>query len=585
MAQKQEKEQQALLARDIRHTPARPESVSAGIVLVAALAYIFCLLISITPLQRLHSTIHFAQVKTNRLLTIWGSWLPTDLHLAKNAATSRHSTSVLELIVLIALIFVIYGLCALLLQRQPASNKYTLTFWLIALAVIASGLILVLAPVLVSPVIFTYADYGLSIAAFHANPYFVPPTAHPANPLLAFDNWRSSTAADGPLWLVVCAFVAKVATAHPLRYLLAFRLLGLAIHLVNFTLIAAILRNLGRSPRVVATGMLLYAWNPLILIALCLNGYNDSLVLTFLLLGTLLGIQAEQARHNSFLRPGSYLPPLISFTLAALIQPLVAPLAVLFLLLLARKAYTITSDFPDSTGRGQRPLAIIISGVAVSGLVVLALYGPFWIGHSIPAILSSFRSAPPTQLAQGSIFAALQQWGAVHGRLGGFLALLSQHRAWDALSVVVVIVGLVSGGGSLWHAPTMRNLALIALAILTVVLLVTPWFQPSYLVWLVGIAVILLSPDWERLKSGLVAFALIITISALLVYLFNSYQPSTSWILLTPLLIFGPPVLAFLITLFLKDTLFLAELWNGGVHEGAPPPVEKVDIEGSEKSG
>jgi hypothetical protein len=583
MAQKREKEQPELATKVIQQSPAQPGSASIGVVPVAALVYIFCLLISITPLQRLHSTLHFSQVKTNPLLTIWGSWLPANLHLAKNAATSQHSTSILELILLMALIFVIYGLSALLLQRQPARSKSTLTFWLIALAVIPLGLILILAPVLVSPAIFTYADYGLSIAAFHANPYFVPPTAHPENPLIAFDIWRSSTAADGPVWLVFCAFVAKVATVHPLRYLLAFRLFGLAIHLINIVLVAAILRKLGRSPRMVATGMLLYAWNPLILLETSLNGYNDSLVLTFLLLGMLLGIQTEQAQPSSFLRPTSYLPPLISFTLAALIQPLVAPVAVLFLLLLACKAYTITSDFSATPERRQRPLAITISGILVSSLVVLALYGPFWIGHSVPAILASLRSAPPTQFAQGSILAALQQWNTAHGRPIGFAALLSQHNTWDALSGVIIIVGLLIGALSLWRVPTMRNLVLIALAILTTLLLITPWFQPSYLIWTLGMAVVLLPANWERLKSGLVAFSLAASISALLVYLFNGYQPSSNGILLTPLLIFGLPALAFLIAFFLKDTFFLAELWNGKVHEAASLSVEEIDIEESRK--
>ena len=577
MAQQQGNEQQPVPESERAPTPARHRSAAVGVVVAAALAYICCLLISITPLQRLHGTIHFAQVQTNRLLTIWGSWLPANLHLTKNAA--RQSTGTFELILLLALIFIIYGLAAFLLQRQPASSKNPLVFRLILLAVIPMGLIFVLAPALLSPDIFTYADYGLIISAYHANPYFVMPTAHPENPLIAFDIWRSSTAASGPVWLVVCAFVAKFATAHPLRYILAFRLLGLAFHLINIVLVAAILGKLGRSPRTVVVGALLYAWNPLILMETCLNGHNDALVLTFLLLGTLLGMQAE---HNQFLRPTSYLPPLIAFTLAALIQPLVTPIIILFLLLLASRAFS-AANLPDAPTNRYPPLALPLSGMLVSALVALALYGPFWIGHSVQEIIVSFRSAPPAQFAQGSILATLQQWNAAHGKPDGFAAILSQHGTWDVLSAVVVISGLLAGGFSLRRAATMRMLILIALSILLAVLLITPWFQPSYLIWLVGMAVILLPIIYERLSWGLIAFSLTASVSALLVYLFDSYQPSGSWIILTPLLIFGPPILAFLIAFFLKDTFFLAELWNGKAPENTPLPIEDIDIESSKK--
>jgi hypothetical protein len=583
MSQDRGKEQQELPVQVIEQAPAQTQRAPIGAVAVSALAYILCLLISITPLQRLAGTIHFAQVKTNRLLTVWGSWLPVDLHMAKDSITSRHSTSVLELILLVALMFVIYGLCALLLRHQPANGKNTVILGLIVLAVIPMGLIFVLAPALISQDIFTYADYGLMIAAYHANPYFVTPTAHPENPLIAFDIWRSSTAASGPVWLVVCTFVAKVATAHPLRYILAFRLLGLAIHVMNIVLVAAILRKLGLSARVAAVGTLLYAWNPLILMAACLNGHNDALVLTFLLLGILLGIQAEQ---NDFLLPNSYLPPLIAFTLAALVQPLVAPIVVLFLILLACKAFSPTiSDFSGTPPPAPRrmPLAITLSGILVSGLVVLALYGPFWLGHSVQEIIASFRSVPPAQLAQGSILAAIQQWNAAYSRPTGIVAVLSQRGVWDVLSGVVIISGLLIGGFFLWRAPTMRTLVLIALATLSAVLIITPWFQLSYLVWLVGLAVVLLPVTYKRLSWALMAFSLAASISALLVYLFNGYQPSGSWIILTPLLIFGPPVLAFLLAFFLKDTFFLAELWNGRLDEGIPLPVKDVDLEGRKK--
>src|SRR6202030_230716 len=104
---------------------------------------------------------------------------------------------------------------------------------------------------------------------------------------------------------------------------------------------------------------------------------------------------------------------------------------------------------------------------------------------------------------------------------------------------------------SLRRVPTIHMLVLASLGTFAVLLVVTPWFQPSYLVWLIGLAMIGLpmsglSITSERLSSALVAFSLTATVSAYLVYLLNDYQPTGSWIILTPLLIFGPPILAFL---------------------------------------
>ena len=360
MAQNLGEEQQEQAEQAIGHAPVAAKRASSGALIAGGMAYLLCLLLSITPLQRLAGTTHFAQVKTNHLLTIWSSWLPANLHLTNDVSNARRNSSILELLVLIALAFAISALCAWRMRRQPAGRQTRSILLLIVAVTVLAGLIFVLAPALLSQIIFSYADYGRDSITYHINPYFFAPTTNPGNPLIAFDPWRNATAAAGPAWIVICSFVAKAGSIHPLRYILAFRLLGLAMHLLNILLLVAILRKLGRSPRVVATAALLYAWNPLILIENCLNGYNDVFVLSFILLGIFLSILAEE---SNFLAPTNYLPPLIAFTLAALIQPIVAPIIVLFLILLACKAFHAT--VATSTTKPSfwlKPLAITLLG-------------------------------------------------------------------------------------------------------------------------------------------------------------------------------------------------------------------------------
>ena len=558
--------------------------------LVGVLAYLLCLLLTITPLQRIAGSVHFAQVHITRLLTIWSAWLPANLHLAKDPATARQSTGTLELGVLLALAFVCYGYCAWQVQRQPGASPTRTMLRLIVLGTVLAGLIFILAPALLSQRIFAFADYGHSILTYHINPYFSPPTTHPENPLIAYDIWRDTTAASGPLWLTICSFIAQVGGEHPLRYIVAFRLLGLIMHLLNIFLVIAILRKWGRSSRLVALGALLYGWNPLIIVETCLNGYNDTFVLTFILLGIFLSVQGEQREQEergSFLSPVYYLPPLIAFTLAALCQLIVWPLIVFFLLLLACKAFHAAAAGSTPSEKAvhlRESLAILLSGILVSVVVILALYGPFWRSHSLADIVNSLRASPTAQLASGSILAAIQQSLTANGTSTAS-NVLSQRGTWDALGTGVSVIGLLLGGFFLWRRPTTRRLALAALGTFAALLLVTPWFQPSYLIWLVGIAMICLPTTYKRLGWGLIAFALIASVSAYLVFLVNGYQPAGIWIVLTPLLIFAPPVLAFLVGFFLKDTFFLAEFWKGPANEQPALPIKdaKAD-EGQEEA-
>ncbi len=176
--------------------------------------------------------------------------------------------------------------------------------------------------------IFVYAGYGRLIVAHHANPYFTAPRAFPHDPLTPLDDWPRAIAAYGPVWLTICASFALVLGTHPLRYIIAFRLLGLFAHLLNTLLIYKILQKMGRSPRTVAIGTLLYAWNPLALMESAMGGHNDTVMITFILWGILLYVRGER---RGLTRPGSYLPPIIAFTLAALIKFTCGPLIIFFL--------------------------------------------------------------------------------------------------------------------------------------------------------------------------------------------------------------------------------------------------------------
>src|SRR5262249_9529563 len=148
------------------------------------------------------------------------------------------------------------------------------------------GLTLVLLPALPSDDVFSYILYGRIAAIHHANPLIVTPSAFPNDPFLRLVFWQGTRSVYGPAWLLLSQVVTLLADAlggSLAGYVLLYKMLGLAAHLVNALLIWLIAGRLAPRRQLVAT--LFYAWNPLCLLEFSGSAHNDAIMLTFLLLG------------------------------------------------------------------------------------------------------------------------------------------------------------------------------------------------------------------------------------------------------------------------------------------------------------
>ncbi len=455
-----------------------------------------------------------------------------------------------------AVAFVIYGLSALFLHRQrwaTASNNST-TLFVIGIGAAVAGLFMLFSPSLLSHDIFVYAGYGRLMITYHANPYFVPPSAFPHELTNPFNDWSHYTSAYGPVWLVVSAIGELFSGTHPLRYIIFFRVLGLAAHLINILLVATILRKMGRSPRTVMLGTQLYAWNPLAMLESSQSGHIDIFMITFILLGILFAVRAEK-RGFSDLR--GYLLPIVAFTLAALVKFTAAPLVVLFILTLAfytlRPAGSTLLKLRESLAQHWKPaLATVISASVISGIVVLIFYGPFFIGHSLHAIISSFTSPPSSRSAHKSLLDGVYQWSLrhplpAHSLSQRLVALLNSHTLWTGINVVTLAIAMVIGAIWLWKTPTTRTFILASILALGAFLMVAPWFLPWYVTWLVALAAVCLPVIYDRKARALLAFSLTFSASAFILYLYNGNAPAGVWNPLACLLTYGPPLIAFII--------------------------------------
>jgi hypothetical protein len=235
------------------------------VMIACSLAFVITFLVMVAPLSRLSGVSITSQMPLRKLIARAGFWLPRDLHLDPNLHNSQSGTNIVEFLLLIAVAFIIYGLCALFISLWAPENKNNRTLLLVWLSTLVAGLLLLLVSASVSHDVFIYAGYGRLMVVYHANPYFVPPDTFPHDPTYPLNGWTYSTSAYGPIWLLVCALSELFSGVDPLRYVIFFCVLGLIAHLINTLLVMNILRTMGRSQRAVVLGTMLYAWNPLVL--------------------------------------------------------------------------------------------------------------------------------------------------------------------------------------------------------------------------------------------------------------------------------------------------------------------------------
>ncbi len=523
------------------------------LVAFCTLAYVLCIALSVGPLR------HLAPVRmtsgASTLLDHISTALPIDLGLASVPSISRQETGYLETMLLLALGFTAYGLCAVCLCRRREPTRQAAFLAWIGLGAGAGGAIYLFAPGLLSQDLYSYASYGHLLVAYHANPYFVPASAYPHDPLYPYIFWKTVVPLYGPVWIGVCALLSAIAGADHVAVVLAFRAFALVMHLLNMLLVAAVLQTRGQSPRTVALGTQLYGWNPLVLLESSLNGHVDVFMLTFLLLGLLLRARAERA---GVARWGGMVAPLLPLTLAALVKYIALP-AVALALFLAWRTVLTGPSLPAPAGRASRrprwgpALRTLLCGTALCGGTVAAFYGPFLRAHSFNEAVGIYAAQPSTTGAFNSLLFTIRVWNKTR-LLPASLTPLREHTLWTLGTLAAMLVALVGGALWVWRDPTTRTLALAALGTWGAFLVGSPWFFPWYLTALVGLVAVSLPVGADRLGRALAAFALTFSASSFLVYystvvgwlLLSATPPRTDWTLLMSGATLGAPLLAFL---------------------------------------
>src|SRR5207249_2603411 len=92
---------------------------------------------------------------------------------------------------------------------------------------------------------------------------------------------------------------------------------------------------------------------------------------------------------------------------------------------------------------GAALLRVLVADV-VCGLMVLVLYLPFWLGHSVASIRHTFTSPPSAKFAENSLLRAVSEWVKLHGLPARdswaytLVSLLGRHDVWSNINMVVL---------------------------------------------------------------------------------------------------------------------------------------------------
>lgn len=384
------------------------------------------------------------------------------------------------------------------------------------------GISLALTPVpfnAMSHDMLAYGLYGRMVVIYHVNPYvmtlqhFTQDMLHQATTVAP--GASSGTAPYGPVWLDLSLLVALFAHESVANILLGFRALGLVVHVVNAILIWHVLTRV--KPELRLSGMVLYAWNPAVLLLSVFVMHQEVVVVLFLLLAIV------------FLLRKSPLMAWIFALLAVLTNPFVLLVLPLFLIMCVRQS---------SKMRFLRLVSWWL-GFWIATILMLALaYIPYWQDMGLHGLVANLLPLFWQRVGINSLDSALL---ALPMQLPASVTwvLLPQHWALIALGLVGCFLLF-----ALWFANTVELLTWCACWLF----LLLAFLMPVYWPWLI---IVPLALALCAARNGTIDLAVLFSLGALLGYYCWLMQPVWSG---QALVAVGMPVLLWGWTLFFAST-------------------------------
>lgn len=335
------------------------------------------------------------------------------------------------------------------------------TAWVI---VISAGLLFALTLLLIAPFdaadIYDNIGHGRVLGVYGANPFQETISDYPQDPFYAYAGWKRTTSAYGPIWEILAGYVARFSGDKIITNVLTFKLLPGFFHIICVVIIWFFLRQ--TQPEFALAGVLLIAWNPVVLYETWGNGHND-MAMTVWILAAIW-----------FLNLRRYSLSILALTIGMLIKfiPLLLIPAALAVVWQSKGISHVKRLFFSRTA-----LAVIAT--------VLLAYFPFWKGQNL---LGLKRHA---HLFTTSIPAVIYK--ALRPTLGtDRAAYLVTIGSLGILGIFVLYHALQQSSSAPEKHFLMKGFNILAFYLMVACL----WFQQWYGLWLISLAPLL--PDHKR---------------------------------------------------------------------------------------
>jgi hypothetical protein len=375
--------------------------------------------------------------------------------------------------------------------------------WMIVIwGALASGLALLFVYPLGSTDIFDYIVHGRMVGIYGANPFVQTGYDFPRDLFFPYMGWPGASSAYGPVWEIMAGITARLAGNGIIANVLAFKALNGLFLAGSIGMVAAILRRMRSAERAgdgdglggpahdnVLAGVLLLAWNPIVLYETLANGHNDIVMMFWVL------VAAWMLLNRRF-----------TLTMLALLMGILVKF--MPALLLPAAGLIALRELPGMRARVRFVLTIALVGGALLALA----YAPFWQGPSVLGV------ARRQQLFTTSLPSLIYIW--LTPSLGADRAgALVSRAAWMLTLLFALWQGVCA-----WRDRTVHSFVVSAFSTFMFYLMVTVlWFMPWYALWPLSLAPMLPRGRFVRLAQ-IFGFA-------------ASFQP----MLMAPILLWGIP--------------------------------------------
>ena len=179
-------------------------------------------------------------------------------------------TGTVLFIVFFVLAYMFYGF--ILRSSKVAAAKKNIFF-----LIVADAVILLISFPLFSYDIFNYVLTGKVLYWYRENPYITMPIEFVGEPMLSFTRAANKVALYGPVWLGISSVPYFLSMGSTWAALFWFKFIGFVAYMTILIVIWKKTKNLSR--------VAFFAFNPLVLSEILVNGHNDAVMMALALLG------------------------------------------------------------------------------------------------------------------------------------------------------------------------------------------------------------------------------------------------------------------------------------------------------------